>query len=182
MVSLVCGVFNGSQNVLSLEKRVVGKNLLERCSRCQQFQDVGNPHPQTSDAGASSALSFFHCDSLQALEFHGSQVYARVLVIARSVSTSQPLSTSGLPDYRKIKAALNPPSLRPIFEAHCTHPQASGLCQKCGGAASMIEDHIQVAITRVDDVGFSVRGNQEQGFSFRAGGVTPEAGSLTTSQ
>ncbi len=45
MIGLVSGIGDGGQNVFPFEIRVVGEDLLVRCSASQQFQNVGNANP-----------------------------------------------------------------------------------------------------------------------------------------
>jgi len=45
IIGLVSGIGDGGQNVFLFEIRVVGEDLLVRCSASQQFQNVGNANP-----------------------------------------------------------------------------------------------------------------------------------------
>ncbi len=70
MVGLASGVFDGCQDILALEGRVVRENLLEGRSCRQQIQDVRDTDPQSPDARAPSALPFFYGDPLQTFSIH----------------------------------------------------------------------------------------------------------------
>jgi len=68
-------VFNGSKNILSLPKGVICKNFFEGGPARQEIQGIGNAEAKTPNAGAASALSFFHRYSLQPFDAHKLEVY-----------------------------------------------------------------------------------------------------------
>jgi hypothetical protein len=72
VVGLVCCVVNRCEDVFSLEKRVIGKNLLEGSASGKQLQDVGDPHSLAADAGTPTALPLLYGDPAESLQIHAS--------------------------------------------------------------------------------------------------------------
>ena len=75
VVGLASRIFNGGKNIFSLQEGVISKNFFEGSPARQEIQDVGNAETKTPNAGAASALSFFHRYSLQPFDAHESEVY-----------------------------------------------------------------------------------------------------------
>ncbi len=65
VVGVASRIFNGGKNIFSLQEGVISENFFEGGSARQEIQDVGNSQTKTPNAGAASALSFFHRYSLQ---------------------------------------------------------------------------------------------------------------------
>jgi hypothetical protein len=62
MISLISGVVNGSENVLALQRRIVGEDFLKRSSRSEQFQDIGNADALATNARTAPAFALFYGD------------------------------------------------------------------------------------------------------------------------
>ena len=60
VVGLASRVFDGGKNIFSLQEGVISKNLFEGSPARQEIQDVGNAQTKSPNAGAASALPFFH--------------------------------------------------------------------------------------------------------------------------
>ena len=75
VVGLAGRVFNGGKNVFSLQEGVISKNLFKGSPASQEIQDVGNAETKSPNAGAASALSFFHRYPLQPFDAHKLEVY-----------------------------------------------------------------------------------------------------------
>jgi hypothetical protein len=75
VVGLASRVFNGGKNIFSLQEGVISKNFFEGSPPSQEIQDVGNAETKTPNAGAASALSFFHRYPLQPFDAHKLEVY-----------------------------------------------------------------------------------------------------------
>ncbi len=75
VVGLASRVFNSGKNIFSLQEGVISKNFFKGGPARQEIQDVGNAQTKTSNAGAASALSFFHRYPLQPFDAHELQVY-----------------------------------------------------------------------------------------------------------
>jgi hypothetical protein len=75
VVGLASRVFNGGKNIFSLQEGVISKNFFKGSAARHKIQDVGNAETKTPNAGASSALSFFHRYSLQPFDVHKLAVY-----------------------------------------------------------------------------------------------------------
>jgi len=82
VIQLRCRVFNGSLNVLSLQFRVVGKNLLFGHPRSEQVEHILNKNSRSPDGRASTALLGIKSDSLRV-------IYLKEFTV--STSTSQAL-------------------------------------------------------------------------------------------
>jgi len=87
VVGLASGILNSGQNILSLQEGVISENLFEGSPANQELQDIGNSEAKTPNAGAASALSFFHRNSLQPLDAHKLKVYD---VLGQRARKSQP--------------------------------------------------------------------------------------------
>jgi len=70
VVGLASRIFNGGKNIFSLQKGVISENFFERGLARQEIQNIGNAETKTANAGAASALSFFHRYSLQPFDAH----------------------------------------------------------------------------------------------------------------
>jgi len=75
VVGLASRILNGGKNIFSLQEGVIRKNFFEGSPARQEVQDVGNAETKTPNAGAASALPFFHRNSLQAFDAHKLEVY-----------------------------------------------------------------------------------------------------------
>jgi len=58
------GIFYCSEDVFLLERRIVRKDFLERCTCGKKLEDVGYPDPEAPNARSSSAFPVFRRDSL----------------------------------------------------------------------------------------------------------------------
>ena len=87
VVGLASRIFNGGKNVFSLQEGVISKNFFEGSPAGQEIQDVRNAQTKTPNAGAASALSFFHRNSLQPFDAHKLKVYD---VLGQRARKSQP--------------------------------------------------------------------------------------------
>jgi hypothetical protein len=70
VVSLVCGVFNRSDDVFLLERRVIRKYFLEGSSRRKKLKDIGHTNAQPTNATPPAAFPFLHRNPLQPLVVH----------------------------------------------------------------------------------------------------------------
>jgi hypothetical protein len=70
MVGLMRGVFNGAQNILAFEIRVIVQNFFVRSARAQKLQNICDPHPHATDARASAAFAGFNRDALEEFQVH----------------------------------------------------------------------------------------------------------------
>lgn len=75
VVGLASSILNSCEDILSRQKGVIGKNLFEGSPASQELQNIGNSETKTPNAGAASALSFFHRNSLQPFDAHNLEVY-----------------------------------------------------------------------------------------------------------
>jgi len=75
VVGLASRVFNGGKNIFSFQEGVISKNFFEGSPARQEIQDIGNAQTKTPNAGAASALSFFHRYPLQPFDAHKLEVY-----------------------------------------------------------------------------------------------------------
>src|SRR5208282_2641943 len=75
VVGLAGRILNGGKNVFSLQEGVISKNFFGGSPARQEVQNVGNPETKTPNAGAASALAFFHRYSLQPFVAHKLEVY-----------------------------------------------------------------------------------------------------------
>lgn len=75
MVGLASGILDSGGNILSLQEGVISKNFFEGSPASQELQNIGNSETKTPNAGAASALSFFHRNSLQPFAAHNLKVY-----------------------------------------------------------------------------------------------------------
>src|ERR1017187_7619422 len=66
----VSPVIYRGEDVLTFQKRVVGKDFLEGGAGTEQLQYIGDPYPETTDAGAPTALALLNCDPTQPVRFH----------------------------------------------------------------------------------------------------------------
>ncbi len=72
VVGLARRIFSGGK---TLHEGAIRNNLFERSTARQQIQHVGNTETKTPNAGAASALSFFHRYSFQPFDAHKLEVY-----------------------------------------------------------------------------------------------------------
>jgi len=70
VIRLSGGVRNGRENVISLEARVIGKNLLVCRTVGEQFEHVTNTNPHAADARLAAALAGLDRDSLKRYGCH----------------------------------------------------------------------------------------------------------------
>ena len=70
MVREVSPVIYSGEDVLTFQKRVVGKDFFERGTGTEQLQHIGDPNPETTDARAPTALAFLNRDPTQPIRFH----------------------------------------------------------------------------------------------------------------
>ena len=75
VVGLASCIFNGGKDIFSLQEGEISKNFFKGSPARQEIQNVGNTKTKTPNAGAASALSFFHGYSLQPLDAHELEVY-----------------------------------------------------------------------------------------------------------
>jgi hypothetical protein len=75
VVGLASRIFNGGKNIFSLQEGIIGQDFFIRSPTRQEIQDVGNAETKTANAGAASALSFFHRYSLQPFVAHKFEAY-----------------------------------------------------------------------------------------------------------
>jgi hypothetical protein len=75
VVGLTSRVFNGGKNIFPFQKGIIRKYFFKRSPTRQEIQDVGNAETKTANAGAASALSFFHGDPFQPIIAHEFEVY-----------------------------------------------------------------------------------------------------------
>ncbi len=92
VVGLASRIFNGGKSIFSFQKGVISKNFFERGPARQKIQDIGNAETKTPNAGAASALSFFHRDCLQPFDAHKFGVFDGLGQRARK---SQPSGREG---------------------------------------------------------------------------------------
>jgi hypothetical protein len=70
VIGLVSGVLKGGENILALKKRVILKNFVERGSRTEQLQNVGDTNAHAANTGAAPAFAGVNGDSLKTFAFH----------------------------------------------------------------------------------------------------------------
>ena len=70
MIGLACSVFDGRENVLSLQERIVGENLVDGGAGGKQLEHIRHANAIAANAGAATALSFLDRDSVEALNIH----------------------------------------------------------------------------------------------------------------
>ena len=85
MIGLYCRVFERSQNVALFKKRIVCQNFLMRCARPQKADDVRNPYPQATDAGAPATFAGFDGNSIKQTCFQGKLLHRIVCVSMRLI-------------------------------------------------------------------------------------------------
>src|SRR5580700_8752585 len=66
----MCGVIDGSENVLSLEKRIIFQNFFKRRLGAKKLQYIRDAHTQAPNARTAPTLTFFNRDSLKARQIH----------------------------------------------------------------------------------------------------------------
>ena len=71
VISLMGGVLQGGKNVFAFQEWIVGQNLVEGSSGAQEFQNIADAHSESANAGASTTLTHFNGDAIEALEIHG---------------------------------------------------------------------------------------------------------------
>jgi hypothetical protein len=89
VVGLASGILNSGENILSLQEGVISKNFFERSPTSQEIKDIGNSEAKAPNAGAASALSFFHRNSPQPFDAHKLQVYDGLRQRARKSHPAQ---------------------------------------------------------------------------------------------
>ena len=70
VIGLMRGVGDGSENVLSLEKRIIFQNFFKRRPGAKKFEHIRDAHAKASNARTPPTLTFFNCDSLEARQIH----------------------------------------------------------------------------------------------------------------
>jgi len=70
VIGLMPGVGDGSENVLSLKKRIIFQNFFERRPGAKKFEHIRHARAKASNAGTTPALTFFNCDPLEARQIH----------------------------------------------------------------------------------------------------------------
>jgi hypothetical protein len=63
-----CCILNGSQDVFTLEIRIIVENLVEGGASARKLEDIGHADMHASIAGATAALSVVNGDSTQAFQ------------------------------------------------------------------------------------------------------------------
>jgi len=59
MVSLVGGVFDSGEDVLTLEEWIIRQNFLDGRAGAQKFEQVGHAYAEATNTRATSAFTFF---------------------------------------------------------------------------------------------------------------------------
>ena len=107
MVGLMRGVFNGGQNILAFEIRVIVQNFFVRSARAQKLQNIGDPHPHATDARTSAAFAGFNRDALEECQVHGQTILLNILL-------NQPANKPCLRGSQQVRPnqeyAIEPPS------------------------------------------------------------------------
>ena len=70
MIGLVSGVVEGGEDVLALKKWVVLQNFVERGSRAEQLQNIGDTNAQAANTGTAPAFAGVNGDSLKTFALH----------------------------------------------------------------------------------------------------------------
>jgi hypothetical protein len=70
MVGPAICIFNGDKNIFSFPICVISKDFLIGGPARQEVPNVGNAETKAPNAGAASALPFFHRYSLQPFDAH----------------------------------------------------------------------------------------------------------------
>ena len=72
MIGLVSSIVKGGEDILALKKRVILENFVERGSRTEQLQNIGDTNAQAADTGAAAAFAGVDGDALKTFAFHRS--------------------------------------------------------------------------------------------------------------
>jgi hypothetical protein len=56
MIALTGRIFKRGSNVAVFKQRIIRKNFLASCSRCEQVKHITNPYAQPTQAGTPAAL------------------------------------------------------------------------------------------------------------------------------
>ncbi len=78
MVSLICRVINGGENVFTFQKCVISKNFLKGRPGSEQFKNMRHTNAMTANAGTTSTLAFFHRNSAKTLKIHWTNSKIRI--------------------------------------------------------------------------------------------------------
>ena len=70
MIGLVGGVIDGGEDVVTLQKRVIGQNFIEGRACAEKLQNVGDAKALAADAGPPAALALFNRDSMKTFQIH----------------------------------------------------------------------------------------------------------------
>jgi len=70
VIGLVGSVVKGGEDILALKKRVILENFVERGSRTEQLQNIGDTNAQAADTGAAAAFAGVNGDSLKTFALH----------------------------------------------------------------------------------------------------------------
>ena len=65
MISLMSGVLQSGENVLSLEIGVVPQDLVVRCPEAEQLQNIADSNAEASDARPPTTFAGFNGDALE---------------------------------------------------------------------------------------------------------------------
>lgn len=71
MISLASGIFDRSQDVLSLEIRIVLQNLVNCGAGAKQIEDIRYTNPHATNARPPAALRIIDRDPTEAIFRHG---------------------------------------------------------------------------------------------------------------
>jgi hypothetical protein len=73
-------IFQGRENVLSLQEGVVRQDFLKRSSSAQQCENIANAQPEAANTRPPAAFTSFHSNSIEPFEIHE---FARNLTIRK---------------------------------------------------------------------------------------------------
>jgi hypothetical protein len=63
-------VFNGGQDVIGFKVGVVRQYFRMRSSGAQKLENIGDPHPHSTNAGTTAAFTGFESDTFQQFDIH----------------------------------------------------------------------------------------------------------------
>lgn len=86
MFGLISGIVESGDDVIALQKRVVGQDFVEGRAGAEEFQDVGDTDTMTANARASAALTLFDRDSIKTLQIHRIALVLRYVVFGLEAS------------------------------------------------------------------------------------------------
>ena len=63
-------IFQGREDILFFQERIVFENLSMRCTRTEEAQDITHPDAEAANTGAAAAFVRFQRDTVEAFFAH----------------------------------------------------------------------------------------------------------------